>query len=110
MNIIKTHYFLKQLESLNKKFPKIQNDLKNFEASIHTEPFSDLWNGVFKFRMKNSSIPVWKRGWFRIIVLFLDEKNVIPLFIYSKTQRENVLFCDILSAKEEILKELRVLK
>jgi DNA-binding protein YbaB len=42
MNIIKTHYFLKQLENLKKKFPKIQNDLENFEISIDSEPFSDL--------------------------------------------------------------------
>jgi hypothetical protein len=42
MNIIKTNYFLKQLNNLNKKFSKIKNDLNNFEASINNEPFSDL--------------------------------------------------------------------
>lgn len=110
MNIIKTHYFLKQLENLKKKFPKIQNDLENFEISIDSEPFSDLWNGVFKFRMKNSSIPVWKRWWFRLIVLFLDTQNALPLLMYSKNQIENISLSDIMSAKEEILKELRALK
>jgi hypothetical protein len=62
---------------LNKKFSKIKNDLNNFEASINNEPFSDLWNWVYKFRIKNSSIPVWKRWWFRLIVLFLDTNNFV---------------------------------
>lgn len=106
MNIIKTNYFLKQLNNLNKKFSKIQNDLNIFEASITNEPFSDLWNWVYKFRIKNSSIPVWKRWWFRLIVLFLDENNCIPLIIYTKNQIENISSSDIIKAKEEVLKEL----
>jgi len=107
MNIIKTNYFLKQLNILKKNFPKIQKDLDNFEKSITLEPFSDLWNWVFKFRLKNSSIPVWKRWWFRVIILFLDNVNCIPLLIYSKTQISNISSKDIIKSKEEVLKELK---
>lgn len=42
MNIIKTHYFLKQLNNLKKKFFKIEGDLDDFESSIKSESFSDL--------------------------------------------------------------------
>ena len=106
MNIIKTKFFIKQIEDLKKKFPKIYIDIDNFEFSLHSEPFSDLWNWVLKFRIRNSSIPVGKRSWFRLIVLFLDETNYIPLIIYSKNQIENVSSSDIIKAKEEVLKEL----
>lgn len=106
MNIIKTNYFLKQLNLLKKKFPNIKNDLDDFESSISKEAFSDLWNWVYKYRIKNSSIPVWKRSGFRLIVLFLDKNNCIPLIIYSKNQIENVSSNLILKAKEKILKEL----
>ncbi len=107
MNIIKTHYFLKQLNNLKKKFFKIEGDLDDFESSIKSESFSDLWNWVYKFRIKNSSIPVWKRWWFRLIVLFLDKNNCIPLLIYSKNQLENISSTDIIKSKEEVLKELQ---
>lgn len=106
MNIIKTNYFLKQLENLKKKFPKIQSDLDNFWNHIEKEAYSDLWNWVFKYRIRNSSIPVWKRSGFRIIVLFLNKNNCIPLIIYSKNQLENISSLMIIKAKEEILKEL----
>lgn len=106
MNIIKTKYFLKQLLNLKKKFQKIEQDFLSFEGNIKLEPFSNLWNGVFKFRLKNSSIPVWKRSGFRIIILFLDRNNVIPLLIYSKNEKENVSNLEILNAKENIIKEL----
>lgn len=106
MNIIKTKYFLKQLNNLKKKFPKINNDLDNFESSINFEPFSDLWNWVYKFRLKNSSIPVWKRSWFRLLVLFLDKNNILPLIIYSKNNTENISSYDIIRAKEEVLNEI----
>lgn len=107
MNIIKTKYFMKQLFDLKRKFPKIENDIDDFQSSIETEPFSDLWNWVFKFRLKNTSIPTWKSWGFRLIILFLDKSNCIPMMIYSKNQIENVSSFDILKSKEEILKELQ---
>ncbi len=108
MNIVKTQYFLKQLLNLKKKFPKIEKDFLYFEENIKIEPFSDLWNGVFKFRLKNSSIPVWKRTGFRLIILFLNSDNAIPLLIYSKNYKENVSNLEILNAKENIIKELEL--
>ena len=107
MNIIQTDFFNSQFEKLKKKYPKIINDFDLFKNNLKLEPFSDLWNWVFKYRMKNSSIPTWKRSWFRIIILFLDKENIIPLFIYSKNDRENISWKEIIKAKEYILKELR---
>ena len=108
MNIVKIKYFTKQLVNLKRKFPKIENDIDDFQSSINSEPFSDLWNWVYKFRIKNTSIPTWKSWDFRLIILFLDKYNCIPLMIYSKNQIENVSVLDILKAKEEILKELQI--
>jgi mRNA-degrading endonuclease RelE of RelBE toxin-antitoxin system len=106
MNIIKTNFFNSQFNKLKKKFPKILNDLDFFEKNIQFEPYSNLWNWIYKFRIKNSSIPTWKRSWFRIIILFLDKNNIIPLYIYSKNEIENIFIDDIIKAKEIILKEL----
>jgi len=105
MNILKTKYFQNQVNKLLKKFPKLKYDLQFFEKNISIEPFSNLWNNVYKFRLRNSSIPTWKRSWFRIIVLIL-KKIYIPIIIYSKNFKENVSDKDIIYAKEKILEEL----
>ena len=107
MNIIKSNFFNSQFEKLKKKYPKIINDLDIFEKNIQLEPFSDLWNNTYKFRIKNSSIPTWKRWWFRIIILFLNKNNIIPLFIYSKTEKSNISAKEIINAKKIILKEIQ---
>jgi len=107
MNIIKTDFFQQQFDKLKRKYPKMLGDYSAFVKNIKLEPFSNLWNNVYKFRIKNSSIPTWKRWWFRIIILFLDLENIIPLFIYSKTEKENVNMQEILNAKKIILKELQ---
>ena len=110
MNIIQTKFFNNQFEKLRKKFPKILNDFDVFQKNIDLEPFSDLWNWVFKYRLKNSSIPTWKRSGFRIIVLHLDKNNIIPLFIYSKNEIENKTPEEIIKGKEKLLEELKELK
>ncbi len=107
MNIIRTKFFNSQFNKLKRKFPKIVNDIDIFERNINIEPYSDLWNWVYKFRIKNSSIPIWKRGWFRVIILFLNKDNAIPLYIYSKNDLENIFFQDIIKAKKIILNELK---
>ncbi len=107
MNIIKSTFFNKQFKKLIKKFPKLVYDLEDFKNNINLEPYSDLWNWAFKFRIKNSSIPTGKSGGFRIIVLFLNANTAIPLYIYSKTQIENILKNEILDAKAIVLEELK---
>ena len=45
----------------------------------------------FKIRLENSSIPVGKRGGFRVIYYYIDEKNILYLMaIYSKSDLENI--------------------
>jgi hypothetical protein len=105
MNIIKTKYFQNQVNNLLKNFPKLEDDLQLFEESVSLEPFSSLWNNVYKFRLKNSSIPTWKRSGFRLIVLILKD-TFIPLIIYSKNFKENVSDKEIIQAKEKVLEEL----
>lgn len=105
MKVIKTRFFNKQIKQLSKKYLKIEKDVLFFENNLNTEPFFDLWFGLYKYRIKNSSIPVWKRWGFRIIVKIYDDK-VLPIFIYSKTQKENISEIEIIKWLEEVLKEL----
>lgn len=105
MKIIKTKFFDFQVSELSKKYKFIENDLLDFENNLESEPFSDLGNNIYKYRMKNSSIPTWKRGWFRIIAKKFQDK-FLPIIIYSKTIKENVTEKEIINALEKIYAEL----
>lgn len=105
MKFIKTNSFVSQLNDLSKKYPKVFLDFSYFEKNISLEPFSDLWNWIFKYRIKNSSIPVWKRWWFRII-LKNYKNNILPLLIYSKNSKENVSDIEIIESLEKVISEL----
>lgn len=105
MKIIKTKFFDLQVLELSKKYKLIENDLNNFEDNLDIEPFSDLGNNILKYRIKNSSIPTWKRGWFRIIVKKFQDK-FLPFMIYSKTIKENVTEKEIINSLEKVFEEL----
>ncbi len=105
MKFIKTTFFNSQVLELSKKYKNIHEDILFFENNLIIEPFSDLWNNILKYRLKNSSIPTGKRWGFRIIVKkFWD--NILPILIYSKTIKENVNEKEIIFALEKILDEL----
>lgn len=93
--------FEKQLEKLSKSYKWIRKDFLDFQENFDLKSAKHLWKWIYKFRIKNSSIPTWKSWGFRIIILIrIEENKAMPFIIYSKTEKENVTF-------EEIIKELQ---
>jgi len=105
MKLIETKYFNRQIKKLEKIFKNTNKDYLTFSDNINIEPFSDLWNWFFKYRLWNSSIPSWKRWWYRIIIKTFNNK-ILPVFIYSKTIKENITEKEMLEWLKEITKEL----
>lgn len=104
-NVVNSIVFQKQVNKLLKKYINLEKDLKILDSNFEFESFSDLWNGFRKYRIKNSSIPTWKRWGFRIIVKFFWNK-IIPIIIFSKTDIENVSKKYIVETFELIYNEL----
>ena len=106
MKCIKTPHFLKQIERIAKKYRRIQSDIDDFSEK-DTLDFSavDLWNNLYKIRIKNSSIPTGKRGWFRIIAK-LHNDTLYPFFIYAKTEKENATIEEIEENYEKMIIEV----
>ena len=71
--------FDKQLKKLSKKFRLINSDFKEFKDNFNVSDWKHLWKWIYKFRIKNSSIPVWKSGWFRVIILSKTKKVSINI-------------------------------
>ena len=105
MKFIETKYFLKQIEQLSGKYSNIYNDFSDFKISFNPQYSTHLWEWVYKERFKNSSIPIWKRWWFRFIVKVYWDK-AIPLLIYSKSIKENISKEEINNALEITINEL----
>jgi len=107
MIFIESENFLKQLKKLEKKYPKIRDNFDDFKNNFNLELWKNLWKDIYKFRIWNSSVPVWKRWGFRIILFFVLKKDkIIPLTMYSKTDKENITFKEIFVILKEILKEI----
>ena len=104
--IIKTKIFINQVNKLFKKYIKINDDLKLFDSNFEFESFSDLGKGFRKYRIKNSSIPTWKRWGFRLIIREFYWM-IIPITIYSKTMKTNISTKEIEDYFLLITKELK---
>lgn len=102
MKVIKSAHFEKEYLALEKKFRKISEDIESFERYSHRELGTSLGSHLYKFRLKNSSIPTGQRWGFRIIWLLLNEDTFLLLSIYSKTEKENITDKEIEKILENI--------
>lgn len=104
MKFIETKYFLKQIEQLSWKYHKIYDDFSEFKEIFNPQYSTHLGEWVYKERFKNSSVPIWKRWWFRFIVKVYWDKAV-PLLVYSKSIQTNVSKDEINEALSNTIKE-----
>ncbi|MDD2871753.1 MAG: hypothetical protein PHS49_07235 [Candidatus Gracilibacteria bacterium] len=96
--------FEKQLKNLSKKYKLLFDDFENFKLNFNIQDGKHLGKGIYKFRMKKSSIPVGKSGGFRIILfLKIEESKAMPFIIYSKTDIESITLNDIIYELEKYI-------
>lgn len=94
-NIYIPDFFKRLIKQLKKKYPHAGDDLKTGLGLLVSQP--DLGKSiegvekVRKIRLRNSDIQKGKSGGYRLIYLE-DGQNmlIIPLIMYSKSQREDV--------------------
>ena len=98
--------FDRDVKILKKKFKLIKQDILELVDILKINPFSgiDLGSGLFKIRLKNSSIPTGKSGGFRVIYYVIIDEKIILLKMYSKTEKENISDVEFNNLKERIKK------
>lgn len=99
--------FLKEAKILSKKYKLLKNDLKDAVAEIESggDLGVSLGFGLFKKRVKNSSIPTGKSGGFRVIIYKQIEDTVVLISIFSKTAKENLTDDELSTALEKYLSQ-----
>ena len=92
-NIKPVDGFKRDFKKLVKKYKKLDNDVRKVILELKENPKAGtaLQYNCYKIRMVNSSTSTGKRGGFRVIYYFIDERNDLYLMnIYSKTKKENI--------------------
>ena len=97
MKVFQLNQFEKEFKQLQKKYPKILLDVREFKDELiqakipigdKVEDFGGL--EIYKARIKNSSANRGKSGGFRIIYYIKINEMIALLSIYSKSDKENL--------------------
>lgn len=93
---------LRELKKLQKKYPKIAQDIKSFVKELEKGDIvgdriqNPVLLDLFKARIKNSSTKSGKSGGFRVIYYVKKDSNLYIISIYSKTIKSNISAKDII--------------
>lgn len=93
--------FEKEVKRLNKRYPSLKADLDKFRKELLANPKLgiDLGGGLRKIRMAITSKGKGKSGGARIItfsiVVAIEETEINLLYIYDKSERENISMNEI---------------
>ncbi|OGJ52382.1 hypothetical protein A2335_03630 [Candidatus Peregrinibacteria bacterium RIFOXYB2_FULL_32_7] len=91
MQIFFSKNFKQQLKKLKKKFPNIKNDLLEKLSWLNFENEIYIGKSIYTIRIKSSDQNKGKSGGFRVYIYFYIRKNLlVPLCIYSKSDKENI--------------------
>lgn len=95
--------FKKFFKKLSKKYPSLKADLQDLILVLKEKPDSGIHmgHGIHKIRLAISSKGKGKSGGARVITYLITEDNEVYLvFIYDKSQLENI-------TKEQILEMIK---
>lgn len=92
MNIEVTDSFERELKFLLKKDRLLKDEYKSLITQLQTNPNlgTSIGDGRYKIRLKNSSNNKGKSGGYRVITYTKIEETIILVYIYSKSNIENV--------------------
>lgn len=98
--------FKNNIKKLNKKYKNIKNDISNLIINLKKNPkiWKELWNWLYKIRIKNSDNNKWKSWGYRTITFYNNLDTVVLLTIYAKSKKENIIEKELLEILENYKK------
>jgi mRNA-degrading endonuclease RelE of RelBE toxin-antitoxin system len=108
--IILSPRFLKELERLERKYPRVIDEVTTLVSQLEQgqqpgDKITGLGYDAYKVRLRNPSSGRGKRGGFRVIYYVYVAGQIFMLSIYSKTQQEDISLSDIKRAIESTLSD-----
>jgi mRNA-degrading endonuclease RelE of RelBE toxin-antitoxin system len=98
--------FKRLARNLEKRYRTLQSDLQPLIEQLQNGDFpGDQVTGAgysgYKVRVKNSTIRKGKSGGYRVIYQILSPDAVVLLYLYSKSDQDDVATADLLSIIEK---------
>ncbi len=92
MNLDTTDIFKKSFRKLLKKDKKLLDEYERLIGDLETNQNlgTDLGNGRYKIRLKNSSNNKGKSAGYRVITYTKIKDTIVLVYIYSKSNEESV--------------------
>lgn len=106
MQIEPTERFKREFKRLVRKFPSLQNELKQVVKDLHNNPNlgTSIGMGCYKIRLPIASKGVGKSGGARIIsYVRLTQEHIDLLTIYDKNEVSNISDKEILKIIEKYI-------
>ena len=95
-----TDYFEKELKRIIRKDPRIKENVKESLRKFKKENSIYLGKSVYKIRLRRNN--KGKSGGYRLFIMLMEiEKALVPIHIFSKTEKENI-------SQEEISEYLEI--
>lgn len=100
-----TDEFKRFARTLEKRYRNLRSDLQPLIEQLENDELpGDQISGtsytLYKVRVKNSTIRKGKSGGYRVIYQILSADTVVLLYLYSKSDQDNVAATDLLSIIE----------
>jgi mRNA-degrading endonuclease RelE of RelBE toxin-antitoxin system len=100
IQVLAADEFKAQIHVLKKRYRQIRSDIKPLIVQLKQgETPGDQISGtgytVYKVRAKNSDIRKGKSGGYRVIYQILTSTIVVLLYVYAKSDRDDVAAADI---------------
>ena len=95
INVEASPIFLKNIRTLPKKYPRIQNDMQSVIQQLERgellgDQISGIGYPVFKLRVKNSDIQKGKSGGYRLIYYVKTATGIVLLTVYPKSEQADI--------------------
>ncbi len=95
INVEASPTFLKNIRTLRKKYPHIQNDIQSViqqleQGELLGDQISGVGHPVFKLRVKNSDIQKGKSGGYRLIYYVKTATGIVLLTVYPKSEQADI--------------------
>lgn len=105
MSFFLTKYFKKQLKKYLQKDRSLVANLKDALEAFNKNFAISIGKGVYKIRIRAQN--KGKSGGYRVYLLLLEVKGfIVPLCIYSKSDKENLTSSELKDHLEGVLSEL----
>ena len=95
INVEASPIFLKNIRTLRKKYPCIQNDMQSViqqleQGELLGDQISGIGYPVFKLRVKNSDIQKGKSVGYRLIYYVKTATGIVLLTVYPKSEQADI--------------------